>query len=146
MITKELAETATEINIIFENLSNDILNKIPMNVRDFFEKIASPAYNFEYDKNKTLVEQELKPKTKGVIALLYRDYICDENEKQRFIQNYKLFLDKQEQTKREKYNPDELFMDLESKILSNNETLPAIYKENRWYTKILNIFKRIFLK
>ncbi len=145
MITKELAETATEINIIFQNFSNDILNKIPKSVQEFFEKIASPSYNFEYDKNKTLAEQELKPKTKGVIALLYRDYLCDENEKQKFIQEYNLFLDKQEQTKKERYNPDKLFETLK-KEKQENKALPIIYEENKWYTKILNIFKRIFLK
>lgn len=145
MITKELTETATEINIIFENLSNDILNKIPMSIRENFKKIASPSYSFEYDKNKTLAEQELKPKTKGVIALLYRDYVCDEYEKKEFMREYNLFLDKQEQTKREKYKPDELFKALKSETL-DNEVLPVLYEENKWYTKILNIFKRIFFK
>lgn len=145
MITKELTETATEINIIFENLSNDILNKIPMSIREFFEKIASTSYHFEYDKNKTLDEQELKPKTKGVIALLYRDYICDEPQKKEFIQEYNLFLNKQEQTKREKYNPNDLFKSSKNEVL-NNEILPIIYERSKWYTRILSIFKRIFFK
>ena len=145
MITKELTETATEVNIVFENLSSDVLAKIPMNIREFFKKIASNSYQFEYDKNKTLNEQDLKPKTKGILALLYRDYICDEAEKQEYIKEYNQFKEKQEQAKREKYNPEDLFKTPKNEI-QYNEILPVVYEKNRWYTKFLNLVKRIFKK
>jgi len=145
MVTKELAETATEINVIFDNLSNDILTKIPKNVQDFFKSIASDSYKFEYDNTKTLNEQELKPKTKGIIALLYRDYICNENEKKQFIEKYNIYIDKQEQIKHEKYNPDNLFKSSKKQALCD-EVLPITYEKEKWYTKILNLLKGIFFK
>lgn len=145
MITKEFAETATEINVIFDNLSNDILRKIPINVRNFFLDNASESYHFEYDTTKTLKEQELKPKTKGIIALLYRDYICDEKEKNEFVEKYNIYIDKQEKIKTEKYNPDKLFKSSKKQIVCD-EALPIVYEEKKWYKKFLNLFKRIFLK
>ena len=76
MISKELSEAAVEINSIFENMSIDLLNKIPKNLQDFFCKIASTTYTFNYDKFKTLKEQNLKPETQGIIALIYSNYLC----------------------------------------------------------------------
>lgn len=35
MVTKELSEVAVEINSIFENMSIDLLNKIPQNFKEF---------------------------------------------------------------------------------------------------------------
>lgn len=145
MITKELTETATEVNIVLDNLPNDILAKIPMNIRELLKKIASNSYHFEYDKNKTLNEQDLKPKTKGILSLLYRDYICNEEEKQEFIKKYNQFLQKQEQIKREKYNPDDLFRTHKNEI-QYNEVLPVVYEKNSWFIKILNLIKHIFKK
>ena len=81
MVTKELSEAAVEINSIFENMSIDLLNKIPIDFRNFFIEIASENYKFEYNKTISLNEQELLPKTKGILALIYRDYLCDELEK-----------------------------------------------------------------
>lgn len=145
MITKEFAEAATEINAIFDNLSNDILSKIPLNVRNFFKSIASDSYHFEYDVTKTLNEQDLKPKTKGIIALLYRDYISNEEEKKNFIKDYNIYLDKQEHIKKEKYNPENLFK-VSKKQEEQNDVLLIKYEEQKWYKRIFNLFKRIFNK
>lgn len=109
MVSKEFSEVAVEINSIFENLSTDILNKIPINFQNLFKKIASKTYKFEYDKTKTLDEQKLKPKTKGIIALIYRDYICDEIEKKEYIKAFNQFLNNKEKQKSEIYNPNNIF-------------------------------------
>lgn len=98
MEMKELSEAAVEINSIFENMSSEMLNKIPKKLQNFFREIASKTYKFEYDKNKTLEEQSLKLKTKGIIALIYRDYICNQEERKDYINKYNNFC----KTKRKK--------------------------------------------
>ena len=45
---------------------------------DFINKIASKTYKFDYDQSKSLNEQNLKPETRGLIALVYQDYICND--------------------------------------------------------------------
>lgn len=109
MVTKELSEAAVEINSIFENMSMDLLNKIPLNFRKFMNEIASKDYKFEYDKTMNLNKQKLLPRTKGIIALIYRDYLCDEEEKENYNKEYNRILVLKEQEKQEKYNADNLF-------------------------------------
>ena len=101
MVTKELSEVAVEINSIFENMSIDLLNKIPQNFKEFFNKIASKDYKFEYDKTISLNEQRLLPKTKGILALIYRDYLCDEIEKENYNKEYNRVLMLKERQKQE---------------------------------------------
>ena len=101
MVTKELREAAVEINSIFENMSIDLLNKIPQNFKEFFNKIASKDYKFEYDKTISLNEQRLLPKTKGILALIYRDYLCDEIEKENYNKEYNRVLMLKERQKQE---------------------------------------------
>ena len=76
MVTKDLSEAAVEFKSILENCSDDIVNKIPTNFLKFIDKIASKTYKFNYDKTKSLIEQNLKSETRGLIALVYQDYIC----------------------------------------------------------------------
>ena len=81
MVSKELAEAAVEINVILENTSPEIVNKIPQKFINFLKEISSITYTFKYDNSKSLEEQDIKPKTKGLIALIYKDYLCDPLEK-----------------------------------------------------------------
>ena len=60
MVTKDLSEAAVEFKSILENCSDDIVNKIPTNFLKFIDKIASKTYKFNYDKTKSLIEQNLK--------------------------------------------------------------------------------------
>lgn len=142
MVTKELSEVAVEINSIFENMSIDLLNKIPQNFKEFFNKIASKDYKFEYDKTISLNEQRLLPKTKGILALIYRDYLCDEIEKENYNKEYNRVLMLKERQKQEKYNSNDIFKNKKNEIkddYSNINLLPIEYKK-------ISLFKKIFEK
>lgn len=143
---QDFKEAAVEINAIFDNMSSEILNKIPLKIRTFFKENASKTYKFVYDKTKTLDEQNIQDKTRGIIALLYRDYLCEENEKIEYNKRYYEYLNKKEEEKRKLYNPDTIF---ENKIKENDngEKYPLIVIEEekniikRFFTKILNFFR-----
>ena len=145
MVTKELSEAAVEFNSILEYTSEDLKNKIPKKFLDFLQSIQSKTYKFEYDKTKKLDEQKLKPKTRGVIALVYQDYICNEAEKEEYIQKSQKLIKQIEESKREKYNPNDIFKD--KKIENDRDTTNTVeiveYKESiikRIIRKIKNIF------
>ena len=142
---QEISEVAVEINSIFSNMSIDILNKIPLKIRDFFKNNASNTYRFEYDKTKRLNEQNIKDKTRGIIALLYRDYICDDDERKEYNDIYTKFLNEKENEKRALYNPDNIFKKANNAIIENN-----FDSENTNYLQVINdkpnIIKRIFNK
>lgn len=106
---QDLSEVAVEINSIFDNMSLVLLNKIPTQIQIFFRKVASSTYKFTYDTTKSLNEQNIKDKTRGVIAFLYRNYICNEDEKRAYNNIYFNYLNAKEEEKRKLYNPDTIF-------------------------------------
>ena len=147
MVTKELSEAAVEFNSILEYTSEDLKNKIPKKFLDFLQSIQSETYKFEYDKTKKLDEQKLKPKTRGLIALVYQDYICNETEKEEYIQKSQKIIQQIEENKREKYNPNDIFKD--KKIDNDKDTTNTVeiaeYKKSI-IKKIINKIKNIFTK
>lgn len=147
MVTKELSEAAVEFNSILEYTSEDLKNKIPKKFLDFLQSIQSKTYKFEYDKTKKLDEQKLKPKTRGLIALVYQDYICNDAEKEEYIQKSQKIIQQIEENKREKYNPNDIFKD--KKIDNDKDTTNTVeiaeYKKSI-IKKIINKIKNIFTK
>ena len=147
MVTKELSEAAVEFNSILEYTSEDLKNKIPKKFLEFLQSIQSETYKFEYDKTKKLDEQKLKPKTRGLIALVYQDYICNDAEKEEYIQKSQKIIQQIEENKREKYNPNDIFKD--KKIDNDKDTTNTVeiaeYKKSI-IKKIINKIKNIFTK
>ena len=109
IVWKELSEAAFEFNCILEYTSKELKNKIPQEFLNYIKDIQSQTYKFEYDKTKKLNEQNLKPKTKGLIAFVYKEYICDENEKKEYLQNIQKIIMQKEMHKKNIYNKDDLF-------------------------------------
>jgi len=149
MVTKDMSEAATEISIILENMSDDLQSKIPKKFVEFMRDISSATYEFKYDKTKFLNNQELKPLTRGVLALIYRDYICNQEEKQAYIKECAEILKELEIEKREKYNPDNIFKNNKEIITenvvedNNTETSLVEVKEIGWHKKIFIKLKDI---
>lgn len=144
MITNEFAEAATEITEILSYLPNEYIQKIPKKLRDFFEKVKSNNYISKINPYKPLEKQDIKPKTKTLLVILYRNYWCDEEEKERIdrllIENDR----KYEKELREKYNPDNLFKNRNHKTDTVNDTLDMIEYKESFLTKFINKFKSVF--
>lgn len=148
MVTKELSEAAVEFNCILDNISQDVLNKIPVKFISFMKNIASTTYKFDYDKTKKLNAQNLKPETRGLISLVYSDYICDTKEKEHYLNNCQNYLKMKEKEVREKYNPDKLFNNKQPVVEKQNieETAIIEYKEKSFLQKIFDKIKNLFRK
>ncbi len=152
MITNEFAEAAAEINEILEYLPKEYVEKIPVKLREFFEKVRKQDYVSNIDPYKSLDEQDLKPKTKTLITVIYRNYWCTKEEREELdkilIENDK----KYEEELREKYNPDNIFKKKEKveEIKEIEEKSLIVYDNQKWYQKafefISNIFKKMFKK
>ncbi|MBR2588615.1 MAG: hypothetical protein IKD77_05380 [Bacilli bacterium] len=145
MVSKELSEAAVEFNCILDNSSQEILDKIPKKFIEFLKSVASTTYKFQYDSKKNLNEQNIKPETRGLISLVYQDYICDEKDKKEYIIKCKDYYAKKEKEMQEKYNLDNIFKNKELSIKQENVALIEV-KEEKWYKKVLEIFSRIFKK
>ena len=149
MVTKELSEAAVEFNCILDNSSQEIIDKIPQKFIKFMRDIASTTYEFNYDKSKKLNEQDIKPETRGLISLVYQDYICSENEKKDYIPKCKNYEIKKEEELREKYNPDNVFKNrkklqntMDNEVVKENAIIE--YKEKNFIQKIFDKIKQLF--
>lgn len=148
MVSKELSEAAVELNTILEYTSQDVIDKIPKKFLTFMKEIASTTYQFKYDTSKPLEEQNIKPKTKGLIALIYKDYLCDEQEKQEYLNTVSRIMREVEQEKRELYDPNNIFKNREQETVKEQKAynLPVTIKEESIFTKIVSFIKRLFGK
>ena len=150
MVSKELSEAAVEVNEILKNTSPELVSKIPKKFIDFLKDIASKTYIFNYDVTKPLVEQSLKTKTKGLIALIYKDFLCDPKEKAEFNTYIYEVLENIEQEKRERYNTDNLFRNKTKNFSENKDreihNLPVNISKENIFHRIILFFKRLFNK
>ena len=146
----QYANAYTEVLDILKHISKEDYEKIPKSKIKVFEENCNKNYNFTYDENKTLDEQNVSEITKVIIAILFRDYWA--TKEQRYIiikkqqeikdQKQKEFMAKFEQNKNisekdlKKVNvASDLDIDIDYARGTNLET----YKEE-------NIFKRIISK
>ena len=154
MVTKEFAEASAEINEILKYLPTEEVEKIPSKLREFFKEVSSKDYVTNINPNMPLDKQQIKEKTKDIIALIYRNYWCSEEERkeldQKLIENDKKF----EEELREKYNPDNIFKNNvtttkkeESEVKEEKiEQSLVVQETEKWYQRFLNMIKRWFEK
>ena len=136
-----------EVLEIISHFSEEDFKKIPKSEIDFYNENKDNEYEFKINPNIDLNEQNISREANAILVALYRDYFATENQKQILEKLLKQNEQKEEEKKREKYNPDDIFKkDKEySKIENNNEILP-IEIEEKWYQKILDFFRGLFVK
>ena len=154
MVTKEFAEASAEINEILKYLPKEEVEKIPSKLREFFKEVSSKDYVTNINPNMPLDKQQIKEKTKDIIALIYRNYWCSEEERkeldQKLIENDKKF----EEELREKYNPDNIF---KNNVTTTKKEKPEVkeakieqslvpQETGKWYQRFLDMVKRWFKK
>lgn len=110
-------------------------------------------YIFTINPEIDLSEQNISPEANAIIVNLFRDYFATEEQKVRIKEILDLNQKKEEQEKREKYNPDDIFKkankDTETTNIepSENYTNTALieYKES-FFTRFKNfIFKLLHI-
>lgn len=143
MISKELSEAMVELDEILKYTSKDVVNRIPKKFIEFIKQnTSSTTYKFFYNPDKTLEEQNIKLKTKVLIALIYKDYLCNEKEKKDYLTTISIIKEDMERDKRKLYNTDKLFRKSEKE--NTNSILPIQVKKESIFTKIIQFLKNIF--
>lgn len=140
----------SEIYEILKLMEDEDKERVPQEVRDFFEEQRMKEYKPKIRTDIPLTEQNLRRETVVLLTILVINYWCDsEEEKQSFINE----LEKNEKVKKElqeKYNPDNLFKNRkktkEDVVMEQIENVGMIkYKENI-ITKLKEWFRKIFNK
>ena len=81
MTYEDYADLAAEMNILFRYIDDELVEKVPQKIIEFFQDIASPTFRSKIDPRFPLDEQDLLPSTECMLTLLYRQYWCSEEER-----------------------------------------------------------------
>lgn len=133
----------SEVDTILDYSSEEIKNKIPNNFKQLIKNNKDVDYKLVLDEKKPLNEQKLLIETREILALIYRDYLCSEDERKELIiaNNQKL------EEINEKYDIQNIFEQRKNKVSIDNrneEMLPIAINEEIWYKKIFNFIKKLF--
>lgn len=143
IVSEEYKIAATEVLSILEYLPQSAVDKIPNKFKEFLKENSIYDYNPDFDYSLGLDKIELKHKTKLLLAMIYKNYICSEEEQLEYDkilyqneENYQKYI-------KEKYNPDNIFKK-EIKIPKEEYMEIVEYKEpilKRILNKILELFR-----
>lgn len=140
------AEVATEMNILFRYIDNDLIVKIPNKFKEFLNSIASTTYISRIDPRFPLDEQYLLPDTEIMLAVLYCEYWAQSEDREEINS----ILAENDKKLNEKYCVDNIFGKIEeikqTTEEQENKELAIITEELPWYKKLKNICKNILYK
>ena len=134
----------TEVLCILEYLPNDIKENIPTNFLNFLNAQSLTDYKAKFDYSQGLDKIELRSKTKALLAMIYRNYICTEKERA----EYDEILEKNEKAYQNelkaKYNSDNLFKKERNENNYTSEEVQLVEYKESFFTKIIYMIKKLF--
>ena len=138
----ETRQAYSEVNRFLELIGEDLSNKIPLKLRNFFSREMDKTYIPTINAHIPIKEQKLKRKTISIIAGLNLQYWCkDEEKKKQLLNSYSQNSTNYQNELREKYPPDNIFKNkLEQNIIEKTEEDAIIVQEE------LSLFKKIIKK
>ena len=143
-------EAFTEVYEVLKLMPKQLLNKIPNEFYKMIEEERDKKY-FP-DIREPLEKQKLKNETIIILGLIYRDFLCSEEERKKLQEKDARELQevqqKLEEEIRQKYNPDDIFKNrnkIEEQSAQEENSLMVV-EEEKLYRKIFNIIKKLFKK
>ena len=137
----------SEVYEILNLLEEEYREKVPENIRNFFEEERLKDYKPQIDIDVPLIEQDLKRETIVLLAVLNLNYWCTTPEEKQEALDELTKNEKEKQELLDKYNPDNLFKKIqeEKQEYSVPEELSVIeYKKPNFIQKLLSKIPRIF--
>lgn len=143
-VDKNFYNNLEEVYIVLEKLN--LIKKLPKKFIDYIKENKNNEYQFEYEEGKELLEQKISEESKQILTIIYQDFLCTKEEKEKLneilIENKK----KREKELDEKYGYEKMFSNKNEKetvkIEPKNQQLIE-YKESIFH-KIINKIKQIF--
>ena len=143
-------EIYSEVYQVLNLLGNEYIEKLPISLINMIKEKRETNYNPVYNDDAPLNEQNIKKETMAIIALLYLNYWCeDDNEKLEVKSILKENENRFQEKLREKYNPDNIFANNSnsSDNVQNNQELALVETNNlKWYNKMWNSIRSFFRK
>lgn len=145
-------ESISEVLDILEHTDVNIVKKISLNFMNFLQKNKSQEYQVKINYDESDWKEKLNDKTKAILALIYRDYIVEKDEREILIKKEQDEIKRIIKENEEKYSYDNLFKKenktinekLKEEAIQETQRALMIIKEEKWYTKIINRIKEFF--
>ena len=137
-----------EVVEVLKYVPQESVDKIPDKMINMFKIKMDKNWNFEVDINKPFEEQELLDETKAILANIFRDYWATPYQREKIEAREKYELEKIEEEKRKKNNPDDIFKNnkvQEEKTQEIENSLPVEVKREKFFERLIGFIKR-FLK
>lgn len=142
-------EAFSEVYEIFKLMPQELFHKIPQKFYDIIKEERDKTYLPNIKE--PIENQKLKDETIILLGLIYRDFLCSQDEKKRLQEKDARDLKEAERILeaelREKYNPDNIFKKNREEIEpSNEETAMIEYKEQSFLKRLFEKIKSLFKK
>ena len=116
-----------------------------------FTELANEEYDnykFEVRDNVEFEDLELLDETRAILANIFKDYWATPYQRERILAKEQYDRQKVDEEKQKKYNSNDLFKrkninDTKEIESSNNENLPVIVKEEKFYRKLINFIRKL---
>ena len=128
----------SEVYDIIYNMKID--NYIPKEFVELINNNRDKQYKVNIDYSKSINDQELQRGTRVIVSLIYRDFLCNKEERQFLVNKDKEKIKKYEEELREKYNTDNLFKNRNNTTNHKKEEMQMIKIEK------MNLFEKILKK
>lgn len=122
MISSAYAKAYKEILEIIKYFPQEEYVKIPKEIIEFYQENMDKDYEFKINPEIDISKQNISPETNAIIVNLFLDYYANEEQKVKIKKILDLNQQKAEEAKREKYNPDNIFKNV-NKYEKNNEEM-----------------------
>ena len=145
----EFKNACTEVLEILKYVQKDDLEKIPKSEIENLKIHANTNYNFKFNPQVNIKEQNVSKMAKAIIAIFFTDYIATQKQKEIIYNKQRNDEIKIENQKRELYNYDNIF-DNKKEIKYDkeiqNSNLPIITRKNSIFNRFIQFIKKIFIK
>ena len=135
-------EVCSDISIIIGMMPKEMKDKISNNFIDFIENNKSRQYVSNINPNVPINQQEIKKETKEMLGMIYRDYLCLDDERIRLQEEDRNEIKKNYNKLQEKYQRDNLFI----KEKKEKEKRLVVVTKEKWYKKIFRVVKKFLGK
>lgn len=143
-------EAFVEVEEILKIMPVELSKKIPMKFRKIIIENQAPDYKVIIQE--PLEQQKLKKETLVILGLIYRDFLCDEQERKELKIQDAQELEKIEKELQQKYDIQNVFDARKENRKKQEEseddysTSLTLYEEPTFLKRLFNIIKGIFKK
>lgn len=144
---REYEEAFVEVEEIFKIMPIELLSKIPIQFRKIISDNKAKDYKIQIQE--PLENQKLKEETIIILGLVYRDFLCSAEEREKLQLKDAEEVRRIEQEMNQKYDIETIFEKRKnSKNFQQEEysTDLTLYKEPGFIKKFFNFIKGIFKK